>query len=161
MLIFWEILRICYVQDYRGAHYKLENLKSWISPKIFAKSIFFWKHASKMLLFRFLWYVSDLYGLSFLVKKIDLKIVSFCPIVKFMISLYKLNTRGAGQISFQKLWNFGKSFSWHRHSICLVVLPTNPQFESISPGYFPSCHPAGWGAGRYGRVGGRCQRAGP
>ena len=61
----------------------------------------------------------------------------FCPIVKFMISLYKLNTRCAGPISFWKSLNFGKIFSWHRHSICHVVLTNNPQFGNISPAYCP------------------------
>ena len=37
---------------------------------------------------------------------------------------------------FSKFWNFGKTFSWHRHSICHVVLTTNPQFANISPGQF-------------------------
>ena len=57
-----------------------------------------------------------------------------------MISLYKLNTLGAEPISFQKLWNFGKTFSWHRHIICHVDVTTNPQFGSISPGLLPCRH---------------------
>ena len=64
-------------------------------------------------------------------QKVNLKIFSFCLIVKFMISLYKLNTRGAGPISFYEFWSFGKSFSWHRHSICHYEWPTNSQFRSI------------------------------
>ena len=32
-----------------------------------------------------------------------------------------------------RIWNFGKTFSWHRHSICHVVLSTNPPFGSIGP----------------------------
>ena len=44
--------------------------------------------------------------------------------------------RCAGPISFQKFWNFGKTFSWYRHSISQVVLITNPQFENDSPGYW-------------------------
>ena len=40
-------------------------------------------------------------------------------------------------MSWHKFWNFGKSFSWYRHSICHVDLTTNPQFGNISPGYCP------------------------
>ena len=57
------------------------------------------------------------------------------PIVKSMISLYKVNMRCAGTISFQKFWNFGISFSLYIHSICHVDLTTNSQFENISQGY--------------------------
>ena len=39
-----------------------------------------------------------------------------------MISLYKLNTQGAGPISFHKFWNFGKTFFWHIYSICTFSL---------------------------------------
>ena len=52
-----------------------------------------------------------------------------------MISLYKLNTRGAGPISFHKFWNFGKSFSWYRHSICHYEWPTNSQFGNVRAAY--------------------------
>ena len=65
---------------------------------------------------------------DFSAQKVNFKIFRFCPIVKSMISLYKLNTRGAGPISFHKFWNFGKTFSWHRHIICHHGLPTNSQF---------------------------------
>ena len=69
-------------------------------------------------------------------SQFQFQIFSFCHIVKFMISLYKLNTCSAGPIFFsQKLWSFWKTFSWHRHSIYHVVLQTNSKFGSFSPGY--------------------------
>jgi hypothetical protein len=39
---------------------------------------------------------------DFSAQKVNFNIFRFCPIVKSMISLYKLNTRGAGPISFHK-----------------------------------------------------------
>ena len=36
-------------------------------------------------------------------QKVDFQSFRFCPIVEFMISLYKLNTRGAGPTYFHKL----------------------------------------------------------
>ena len=68
---------------------------------------------------------------DFSAQKVNFKNFRFCPIVKPMISLYKLNTRGAGPISFHKLWNFWKSFSWYRHSICHYEWPTNSHFGNI------------------------------
>ena len=84
----------------------------------------------KMLLFCFFWYVLVPYWFILLVKKSISKLSAF---VKSMISLYKLNTRGAGPISFYKLWNFGKTFSWYRHRNCNYEWPTNSQFASFSP----------------------------
>ena len=40
--------------------------------------------------------------LYFPAQKVDLNFFRFCPIKKSMISLYKLNTRSFGQISFHK-----------------------------------------------------------
>ena len=68
----------------------------------------------------------------FLGQPVNFRIFSFCP--KFMISLYKLNTRGAGKNSFLKFWNFG------RHSISHHGLPTDSHFGSVSPAYSPPSH---------------------
>ena len=53
---------------------------------------------TRMSLIRFFWYVLDPFWGVFLVK-----MFSFCPIVKSMIYLYKLNKRDPGQIYFQQL----------------------------------------------------------
>ena len=103
--------------------------KYWPNKKLKLENI-----TLKFLLFRFNWYFLDPYGLICTVKKVNFKMFSFWPIVKFMIFLYKQNTLSAGPISFQKLRTFGKTFSWHRHSICHYGLPTNSQFGSTSPG---------------------------
>ena len=56
-------------------------------------------------------------------SKSNFKLFRFRPIVISMISLYKLNTRGAGPISYRKFWNFGTAFCWYRHSTCHYGLP--------------------------------------
>ena len=101
--------------------------------KILTKWTFLRKHTPPNVAIPHLLVYSRTILVDFSAQKGNFKIFRFCPIVKSMISLYKLNTRGAGPISFHKFWNFGKSFFWYRHSICHVVLTTNPQFESYSP----------------------------
>ena len=39
-------------------------------------------------------------------------------------------------MSFQKFWNFGKTFSWYRYIICHHEWPTNPKFGIFCPGYW-------------------------
>ena len=75
---------------------------------------------------------------DFLAQKVNYKNFRFCPIVKSMISLYKLNTCGDRPISFHKLWNFGPAFCWYRHNICHRELPSSSIFNGISPGQY-SC----------------------
>ena len=78
---------------------------------------------------------------NFSAKKVYFNFFRFCPIVKSVISLYKLNTRGAGPISFHQFWNFWTSLCWYRHSICHYELPSSSFFNGISPAYPPPTSP--------------------
>ena len=84
---------------------------------------------------------------DFSAQKANLIFFRFRPIVRSMTSLYKLNTRGAGPISFHKLCNFWKSFSWFfatmsdqpPHNLGILGQPTghphvgNPQWPTAYP----------------------------
>ena len=70
--------------------------------------IFSWKYGQKELFWEKIFSEMLLFG-----QKGQLNFFRFCAIVKPMIKLFKLKTRGAGPISFHKLWNFGKSFLWY------------------------------------------------
>ena len=118
--------------NYSEAHCNLENLKSWMFPKILGKSKKNWKHTPT----NFCYFAS--FGMFwtriglFLWAKSRFKNFSCCPSVKSRIFFYKLNTRWARPISFQKLQNLGKTFFWYRHSICHYGWPTNSHFGSFS-----------------------------
>ena len=108
------------------------------SSKYKQTQLFFKKKIpSKVLLFHIFWYTLDQYWCFFSVQKVHLNLFSCCPIVKSMTSLYKLNTRSAGPISFHKLCNFWTAICWYRHIICHYGLPFSLTFSSISPAYCP------------------------
>ena len=73
--------------------------------------------------------------------------IFWCPKLRLLVfgdfchckSYCKLNMRCLQPISFKKLWNFGKTFSWYRHVICHHEWPTNPQFGISCPGYHTGC----------------------
>ena len=85
----------------------------------------------QMLLFRIFWYALEQYWQIFRPKKF-ISVFRFRPIVKSMISLFKLNTRAAGPISFHKFWNFGTAplataIQYQRYGL---ACEGNPSFES-------------------------------
>ena len=85
--IFWEIFRIWDFQYYNGAHCNIENLKSWISPKILAKAKNVRKHTPPNVAIPLLLVCFGPIWVDFSGKKVNFKIFSFSPIVKSMISL--------------------------------------------------------------------------
>ena len=105
--------------------------------KTLTNQTFFRKHTPPNVAILHLLVYSRTMLVDFSAQKVNFKKFRFRPIIKSMISLYKQNTRGAGPISFHKFWNFGKSFSWYRHSICHYEWPTNSQFWNIRAAYSP------------------------
>ena len=104
---------------------KILNLKK--INFFFIKLIFFHKTDWLSLVLLYMWVTYELIETSFSAKKEDLCFGDFCHYK----SHCKLKTRCPRPISFQKFWNFVKTFSWYRHMICHHEGPINPQFNIL------------------------------